>query len=193
MLARRKSFLQQRRSSAMALQNIAGNTCEGAAQTCAHLTNLRAQSLEIEASQEGFRRASLKTEATLAAQDAALRGLRTQSVGEIERKLEQLTTMAKHVTTAADVLETHVRTVSQQRRHHKRQPRARHAHRDEGPEAQAAVKELEATVAGLQRRMAEVQRAQDAWDAEWGEMYAQLDELEARAAGVAALQASIVE
>ena len=176
----------------LALRHMAINTREGAATTCMHLKQLRAQSVEVRASQEMFRREANNAEATLAAQDVAVRGLRDESIADAERKLRSLSTMTEHVTTAADVLESNMRTLSRQRRQQKRQSLARRAREDEGPEAQAAVEELEATVAGLQRRMEEVQRAQEAWDADWEQMYAQLDELESRAAGVAALQASIV-
>lgn len=174
----------------LALRHVAINTREGAASTCMHLKELRKQSVEVRASQELFRREASNAEATLAAQDLAVRGLRDDSVAAAERKLASLSTMTDHVTTATEVLGSNMRALSRQRPN-KRRSFFRHVGEEEGAEARAAVEALQATMARAQQKTRCLEREQEQWDAEWAEMYEQLAIVEARARDIAALQASI--
>jgi hypothetical protein len=141
------------------LRNVTFNSRRVGAETCLQIRRLQDDSHDVRASQEAFRTQADIATATFAAHNAVVVGLRDHSVAEAEQKLESLSTMAAHVTTATEVLGHNIRAMSRQRqpRMQRRRSSSR-CHPEEGPNGiQGTLAHYSSVVSGMEVQLQHLQ------------------------------------
>jgi hypothetical protein len=174
----------------LVLRTMTLNTRHGAAETCKQLKQLATDASDVRESQELFRQHAGLATVHLAAHDTVVRGLRDSSVAEVDRKLESLSTMADHVTTATEMLGHNMRVLS------RRQPRRRSFFKRMGgedvPDVQQALEELQLLVHSMYNNAEILKGEQEIWQSEWTEMFKMIEDIEKDASEVAAARVALV-
>jgi hypothetical protein len=174
----------------LALRTMTLNTRQGAAETCMQIKQLATDANDIRASQEMFRQHAGLATVHFAAHDTVVRGLRDSSVAEVDQKLESLSTMTQHVTTATEVLGHNMRALSRSRP--RRKSKFRHTGNEDQADVQQALEELQLLVHSMQQHAAKLKEEQDTWQSEWAEDFEVLEKIEKDSSAVAAARLALV-
>lgn len=135
------------------LRNVAINSRQMGAETCVQIARLHDDAGEVRRSQDVIRSQAGLASATFAAHHAVVDGLRDHQVADAEQKLESLSTMAEHVTTATQVLGQNMRALSRPRGHRScsRNSFSRvRAGADQAVGVQASIEHYQGVVSGME-------------------------------------------